>query len=100
MLLETLLGEDLGVVPYDVWLALNIDVLSGAVGILHLVRSEQDSLAEEVRQDIVGANELEAPIERVQDVCFLVDKLVVGEGRPDVLQELGDARVGLLVVLG
>ena len=40
MLLETLLGEYLCVVPYDVWLALNIDILCRAIGVLDLVRSE------------------------------------------------------------
>ena len=49
-------------------------------------------------QDVVSTDELKTPIKRVEDVCFLVDKLIVCEGRFDVFKQLCDTGVGLLVV--
>ena len=51
-------------------------------------------------QDVVGANELKAPLKRVENVSLLCHELVVSKWRLDVLEQLRDARVGLLVVLG
>ena len=62
VLLETLLREYFRVVADDVWLAVAVHDTCGPVRILDAISREEDALAEEVGQDVVGANELKAPI--------------------------------------
>ena len=101
MHLEAALQEHIGVVAEDRRLALEVDGLQGLLLlILDLVCAQDDALAVEVRQDVVGANILHAPVKTVEDVGLLGDELVVGEGNADVFEELLHARVGHLVVLG
>jgi len=57
-------------------------------------------LAEKVRQKVVSANKLHPPIKSVEDVSFHCNELIVCEGHIDVLEQLLDAWVGHLVVLG
>ena len=104
VLLEALLCEDLCVVSDGrgvVVVLLGVD--EGGWPVTHaldLVISEKYALAEKVSKDVIGADELETPVESVQDVKFHGNELAVSERRLDVLQELGNARVSLLVVLG
>ncbi len=84
----------------DIGLAVTIDSTYGASAlVLDLVCGEQDALAEEMCQHIKRANELYAPVESVQYVGFLCDKLVIAERHSDVFQKLVDARVGHLMIL-
>lgn len=101
MLLQAPLQKHLCVVADDVRLTLFVDGGYGlSAKVLDLVSAEKDALAEEVGQDVECANELHAPVESVENVCLLGDKLFVGEGHSDVLEQLLDARVSHLVVLG
>ena len=77
MLFEALLREDLSIVPDDIWLTIHIEFTYGAIWALHLVRCEQDPLAEEVGQNIVRTNKLKPPIKRVENIGFLIHKLAV-----------------------
>ena len=77
MLLEALLRENLSIVPDDIWLSINVEFTNGTIWALNLVRCEQDSLAEEVGQNIVRTNKLKPPIKRVENIGFLIHKLVV-----------------------
>ena len=77
MLLEALLREDLSIVPDDIWLSIHVEFTYGTIWALHLIRCEQDPLAEEVGQNIVRTNKLKPPIERVENIGFLIHKLVV-----------------------
>ena len=49
-------------------------------------------------QDVVGTDELKAPIKRVEDVCLLCYELVISEWRLDVLKQLAYSWIGLLVI--
>ena len=100
MHLEAALEQDLCVVADDRWLALEVyrhKLLRRLV--LDLVGAQDHTLAVEVRQDIISADVLYAPVKRVEDVGLLGDELVVGEGDADVLEQLLHARVRHLVVL-
>ena len=101
MLFQATLEQNVRIVANNVWLALAVQRhdRSGA-HVLDLVRAEQDSLTEKVPQDVISTDELHPPIESVKDVSFLGDKLLVGEWHANVLEQLLDARVGHLVVLG
>jgi hypothetical protein len=77
VLLEALLREDLSIVPDDIWLSINVEFTNNTIWALNLVRCEQDSLAEEVGQNIVRTNKLKPPIKRVENIGFLIHKLVV-----------------------
>lgn len=97
---EAALEQDLSIVANDGRLALKVHrhkLLSSLV--LDLISAEDDTLAVEVRQDIIRTNVLHAPVKRVEDIGFLRNELVVGEGHSDVLEQLLYARVGHLVVL-
>ena len=66
MLLEAAFKEDISVMSNDVRLALAVQWhYSGRGHVLDLVCTEQDSLAEEVAEDIVRADKLHAPIKSV-----------------------------------
>ena len=77
MLFEALLREDLSIVPDDIWLSIHVEFTDGTIWALHLVRCEQDPLAEEMGQNIVRTNKLKPPIKRVENIGFLIHKLVV-----------------------
>ena len=77
MLFEALLREDLSIVPDDIWLSIHVEFTYGTIWTFHLVRCEQDSLAEEMGQNIVRTNKLKSPIKRVENIGFLIHKLVV-----------------------
>ncbi len=84
----------------DIGLAVTIDSTYGASAlVLDLVCGEQDALAEEMCQHIKRANELYAPVERVQYVCLLCNELVIAKGHSDVFQKLVYAGVGHLMIL-
>ena len=51
-------------------------------------------------QNVIRANKLQPPIKRVEDVSFLIDKLLVCKWRLDILKELRDAWVGLFMIFG
>ena len=51
-------------------------------------------------QNVVRTNKLQPPIKRVEDVSFLIDKLLVREWRFDILKKLRDAWVGLFMIFG
>lgn len=51
-------------------------------------------------KNVVDADELEPPFKRVQDVSLLGHKLVIVVGDADEVEELVDAWVGFLQVLG
>lgn len=51
-------------------------------------------------QNVVRTNKLQPPIKRVEDVSFLIDKLLVRKWRLDIFKELRDAWVGLFVIFG
>lgn len=51
-------------------------------------------------QDVVCADELHLPAERVQNIGLLGDELLVAKGHTDVLKKLLDTWVGHLVVFG
>ena len=62
MLLEAFLRENFRIVSDDVGLAVAVHATCGPIGIFDAVSREEDALAEEVGQNVVGANELKAPI--------------------------------------
>lgn len=101
MLFEASLEQNVRIVANDVWLTLSVQRhdRSGA-HILDLIRAEQDSLAEKVPQNVICTDELHPPIESVKDVGLLGNKLLVSEWHANILEQLLDARVGHLVVLG
>ena len=99
MLLQTFLRKDFSIVPDDIWLSIHVEFTYGTIWTFHLVRCEQDSLAEEMGQNIVRTNKLKPPIKRVENIGFLIHKLVVRKRRLDVLEELRDSWIGLLMVL-
>ena len=43
-------------------------------------------MAEEMGEDVVGTDELQAPIKRVEDVSLLCYELVISKWRLDVLE--------------
>ena len=101
MHLEAALEQDLCVVADDRWLALEVyrhKLLRRLV--LDLVGAQDHTLAVEVRQDIISADILYAPVKRVENIGLLGDKLVVSKGHTDVLKQLLHAWVGHLVVFG
>ena len=66
MLLEAAFKEDISVMADDVRLALAVQRHhSGRGHVLDLVRAEQDSLAEEVAEDVVSTDKLHAPFKSV-----------------------------------
>ena len=77
---------------------------------LDLVSGEEDSLAEEVRQNVVSADKLHFPLKRVQDVGFHNHEFIIREGSfsitffnmtlKNVFKKLHDSRVRLLVIFG
>ena len=77
MLFEALFRKDLSIVSDDIWLAIHVEFTYGTIRALHLVRCEQDPLAEEMCQNIVRTNKLKPPIKRVENIGFLIHKLVV-----------------------
>ena len=77
MLFEALFREYLSIVSDDIWLAIHVEFTYGTIRALHLVRCEQDPLTEEMCQNIVRTNKLKPPIKRVENIGFLIHKLVV-----------------------
>ena len=66
MHLEAALQEHISIVTEDGWLALEVDGLQGLLLlVLDLICAKDDTLAVEVRQDVVGANKLHAPVKTV-----------------------------------
>jgi hypothetical protein len=57
-------------------------------------------LAEEVSENVVGADELQSPIQGVEDLNLHKGKLLIGKWGLNVVQELRDTGVRLLVVFG
>ena len=51
-------------------------------------------------EDVVGTDELEAPVKRVENVGLLVNELIICEGGLDIFKQLCNTGVGLLVVFG
>ena len=51
-------------------------------------------------KDVIGADELQPPVQSIQDVDFHVHELVICKWRLDVVQELCNTGVSLLMVLG
>ena len=101
MHLEAALQKHISVVAEDGRLALEVDGLQGLLLlVLDLICAKDDTLAVEVRQDVIGANKLHAPVKTVQNVSLLGDELVICERNTDVFEELLDARVCHLVILG
>ena len=87
MLLEAALEQDFRVVSDYVWLALCIQrTHSLRAKIADLISAEKYSLAVKVRQDVIRADELHPPVKRVEDICLLSDKLIIGEGDADILE--------------
>ena len=77
MLFKAFFREDLSIVPDNIWLSIHVEFTDGTIWALHLVRCEQDPLAEEMGQNIVRTNKLKPPIKRVENIGFLIHKLVV-----------------------
>ena len=66
MLFQGTLKENLCVVANDVGLSLSVEgTYSRSAHVFDLICAEQDSLAEEVAQNVVHADELHAPIKSV-----------------------------------
>jgi hypothetical protein len=53
-----------------------------------------------VCENIVDADELQTPVESVEDICFLGYELVVVVRYPDEVEKLVDAGIGLFQVFG
>ena len=51
-------------------------------------------------EDVLGTDELEAPVKRIENVGLLINELIIREGGLDILKQLCNTRIGLLVVLG
>ena len=101
VLLEAALEQDFRVVSDYVWLALSVQrTHSLRAQIADLISAEKDALAVEVCQDIIRADELHPPVKRVEDISLLSNELIVCEGDANVLEQLLDAWVGHLVILG
>ena len=100
MLFEAFFGEDFCIVTDDIRLPLTVDFTCRSIGVFDSIGRKPDTLAEEMGQDVVGTDKLEAPVKRVEDVSFLIDKLIVRKGRFDVFKQLCNSGVGLLVILG
>ena len=57
-------------------------------------------MAEEMGEDVVGTDELEAPVKRVEDVGLLVNELIIRERGFDIFKQLCNTWIRLLMVLG
>ena len=101
VLLEAPFQQDFRVVSDDVGLALAVKrAHSLRAQIPDLIIAEKYALAVKVRQNVVRANELHPPVKRIENVGLLSHELAVSEGHIDVLEQLLDAWVGHLVILG
>lgn len=104
MLLEALLREYVSVVAHGLSVVVELLWIDWdgllVVDTLDSVVSEKYALAEEVSEDVIGADELQSPVQGVEDLNLHKGKLLIGKWRLDVVQELRDTRVSLLMVLG
>lgn len=64
------------------------------------IRAENNALTQEVTEQVVDRNELNLPAESLEHVFLLRNELFVAVRDPYVVEQLVDARVGLLKVLG
>jgi len=67
-----------------------------AAGVQENVCGEDDTLAEEVSEDVVDGDVLDFPVEGVQHVCFHAYKVTVGVGKACDVYELLEPGIGLL----
>jgi hypothetical protein len=71
-----------------------------AISHIYGVRIKHDALAKEMCQHIVDADKLHVPLQQLQNVSLLLNKLVVGVGNSNEVEELIDAWVCFFKVLG
>ena len=104
MLFEAFLGEHVSVVSDGLSVVVELFGIDWdglfVVNTLDPVVSEKYTLAEEVSEDVVCADELQSPVQGVEDLNLHKGKLLICEWGLDVVQELRDAGVSLLVILG
>jgi hypothetical protein len=99
VLLQALACEDLRIVLEDGSRVFG-GRANGPVLRLDLVRSEHNALAEEMGEHVIDADELDLPLEGVQDVSLLVDELIIRVWDANKVEELINAWVGLFKILG